>query len=426
MAKTRKFYNLDNSAKIFPAVASVNRSYMFRLSAVLFEDINKEALQKAVTTTTKRFVNFNVKIGNGLFWHFFEKNLKSPKVFSESAFINAYLIPSENNDFLFRTLYYEKRISIEFFHALTDGAGALEFFNAVLFEYLLEIGKKVSSDFLIRTKDEEFRYDELTDKFQDLYDEKVKVNRSEPNAYHLRGTRYQYGYLAVMHANMSVSKVKEVCRKYNTTITALLSALIIYSYLKSDESNKVYKKPFRLIIPVNMRKYFDTATMRNFASFIRINFDLNNKDISFDEVMKMVNGEFEYELDINKMHERMISNVRFERNWVNRIAPLFIKKLAMKAVYGLIGEAMNSFALSNLGVVKLPDSMKEYISHYQFIIGASPSVVKSASVISYEDNLVFTFTSCIIERKIEKVFFETIKQLGLETTIESNNWEVLD
>lgn len=56
-----------------------------------------------------------------------------------------YINPLLNREYLFRVLYYERRISLEVFHALTDGNGALMFLKELVYQYLRlvhpEIGK---------------------------------------------------------------------------------------------------------------------------------------------------------------------------------------------------------------------------------------------------------------------------------------------
>ena len=55
MAKLRKFYDLDNAAKIFPVVANESRSYVFRLAVIFKEEIDKDLMQIALNKTTLRF-----------------------------------------------------------------------------------------------------------------------------------------------------------------------------------------------------------------------------------------------------------------------------------------------------------------------------------------------------------------------------------
>lgn len=46
----------------------------------------------------------------------------------------------EDNEWLIRIFYYEHRISLEVFHAISDGAGTLVFFRTLLAVYLRELG----------------------------------------------------------------------------------------------------------------------------------------------------------------------------------------------------------------------------------------------------------------------------------------------
>ena len=69
------WFRLDNAAKIFPGQNSNTWSNIFRVSVRLKEDVDKEILQTALEATLKRIPSFNVRIRNGLFWHYFEQVL---------------------------------------------------------------------------------------------------------------------------------------------------------------------------------------------------------------------------------------------------------------------------------------------------------------------------------------------------------------
>jgi hypothetical protein len=186
-----------------------------------------------------------------------------------------------------------------------------------------------------------------------------------------------------------------------------------------------HKYPFRLLIPVNVRKFYQSISLRNFVSFIRFNQNLDEKSVTFKDILLRVKLCFKEELSYEKLYARMMSNVKYEKNFFNRIAPLPLKILVMKSVYGMIGESMNTVTFSNIGVVDLPESMKPYISHYQFNIGPSPEQPKVISAITYNNVLSVAFISNIIERNIEKEFFKLMHEFGLTPTIEANEWEVL-
>ena len=116
---------LDNTSKIFPVIANENMSQVFRISVTLKEEIQPEALQQALEDILPHIRNFRVRLRQGLFWYYFEENRRIPQVQRESSYPCRYIDPYGNRKFLFRITYYEKRINLEVFHALTDGLGAV-------------------------------------------------------------------------------------------------------------------------------------------------------------------------------------------------------------------------------------------------------------------------------------------------------------
>lgn len=424
MAKLRKFYDLDNAAKIFPVVANESRTYMFRLSIVFKDLIKPELLQQALNRSTKRFKHLNVRIRKGLFWYYFEENLNNPILKEENGMVNQFLHFRANNDFLFRTLYYKTRLTIEFFHALTDGKGALEFINSVAYEYLLLDGQKINPEGLVITADAAGSYAEVEDEFKKLYHkQKIRVTK-EPKAHHLKGTYYANHYNALMHAYIPIKDILTVAKSYGATLTEYLVSIIILAVKKSGK-NAHYKHLLRVFVPVNMRQFYPSITLRNFASFVRINYDLNQEEATFKEIIDLVKNEMKQELHIDEMLNRIIQNVKYEQSPLLRMTPLPVKILAMRSVYGMIGESLNSYDISNLGKVELPSQMIPYISHYQFIIAPSNDTPKAASVVSFNDTLTLSFISKIIERGFETAFFEILNSHGIKSRIESSNWEVV-
>ena len=118
---------LDNSAKIFPISAGKKYSTVFRISAVLKEKINPKILEEAVNITLERYTSFKVKMKYGFFWYYLEENTKKPIIEEEKEYPCKYIDPSKNNDYLFKVTYFDKKINIDIFHALTDGGSGVTF-----------------------------------------------------------------------------------------------------------------------------------------------------------------------------------------------------------------------------------------------------------------------------------------------------------
>ncbi|MDY0278284.1 MAG: hypothetical protein RBQ97_09405, partial [Acholeplasma sp.] len=140
MRKTKYWHKLDNAAKVFPAVSKKNRSNVFRFSFYLTNTINPEVLSEAVNYTLMRFEVFNIQLRNGIFWNYFSENKNEFVVEPEPAQVCRFFKFSKNNGYLFKVYYLSNKITLETFHSLTDGSGALHFLKSIVYRYLRLMG----------------------------------------------------------------------------------------------------------------------------------------------------------------------------------------------------------------------------------------------------------------------------------------------
>ena len=120
------------------------------------------------------------------------------------------------------------------------------------------------------------------------------------------------------------------------------------------------------------------------------------------------------------MAKMIETNVADERNPVLRIVPLFIKNIVMKMVFNSVGEKKSCLSFSNLGEIKLPQNMQEYIEKLDFILGTQAQAPYNCSCYSYRDILNVTFTRDIKEARLETYFFREMQKLGVEITVQTN------
>ena len=144
---TIEWEKLDNTANLFPAIATQNMTNVYRISVTLKEEVQGAVLQLALDKVLERFDTFRVRMRKGIFWYYFETNTKSaPTVYQENDYPCRYIEPYENNNYLFRVTYYKKRINLEVFHVLADGMGGMNFLREITYQYLRLIHKEISSD----------------------------------------------------------------------------------------------------------------------------------------------------------------------------------------------------------------------------------------------------------------------------------------
>ena len=84
-----------------------------------------------------------------------------------------------------------------------------------------------------------------------------------------------------------------VKEKYQITLTQYFNAILAYAiYLEGvdvDES----KNQLKFFIPVNLRPFFNTQTMRNFSLFIRTTFHTKDRTWTFDEMIDHIKNEYQ-------------------------------------------------------------------------------------------------------------------------------------
>ena len=117
-----EWYKLDHAGSCFRGCGRENSS-TYRLSMMLTSQVKPSVLQEALDSVIKRFPLMNVELRNGLFWKFLREKETRLMVEPESAYPCAPVTLSQESGGLVRVLYYGNKISVEIFHALTDGEG---------------------------------------------------------------------------------------------------------------------------------------------------------------------------------------------------------------------------------------------------------------------------------------------------------------
>ncbi len=423
MSKER-WYKLDNAAQIFPIVSSKKETNSFRLSAVLKEEVDEKLLKKVLIITLERFPTFKVKLKKGFFWYYLQENNNDPLVCEESPYLCEANDYKRQKEFLFKVRYYGKRITLEIFHGITDGGGGLEFFKSLLYNYLTTKGYDIPNHGEILTTDVEQLVDETQDSFKYNYNRYQKQKQNESKGFKITGVTHSKKWTGCINAICMVDTIREAAKKYHATVTEYISALLLYGIYVNYYQQSKSKLPIRLFIPVNARRFFDSKTLRNFVLFIRTNSQFTG-DITFEEVITHIKDTFKQELNKEELLGRIKANVKLEINMFTRCIPLCIKQFIVKMVYRTLGSSVNTLSYSNLGVVNVPIEMQKYIDRMEFLNDASKYTPINVGSVSFGNYFVLSFTSDIIERKLQRTVIRMLKDDGVDLIIETNDLEVL-
>lgn len=419
MEQPENWYRLDNAAKIYPAISNKRRGSVFRVSATLSGPVDAEALQRAADVVVQRFPTMAVRLHKGLFWYYFEQTLASPRVQRERPWLCLPMDRSGDGGFLFRISYYGSRINVEMFHSLTDGTGAMAFLKALVFHYLKELGYPVSSEGDVLDRDRPFSVEEVEDSFLTHYDPKNGQRPQEELAYQLRGTPPEDGHLRLISVMTDSAQAVKLCRAKDCTLTEYMVALLIQSIYLAQIAGRPNQLPIRVSVPVNLRRFFRSRTLRNFSSYLNIGAQMG-ADSAFDEILDQVRRQMKQGLTQENLAKGINANIQAERNVLMRATPLVIKNMALRVAYRLYGERVFTCAFSNLGKITMPESMQEYVTRVEMVLGLGDINRMNVAACTYQDRLVINFTRSITEPDIEKLFCRFLVQQGLTVTVESN------
>ena len=364
-----------------------------------------------------------MRLRRGAFWYYLEEIPKAPAIQPEKSCPLDHVPFHEVRQCAFRVLVYHERIAVEFFHALTDGTGALIFLKSLLAEYLSQkYGLAIPAEKGVLGRLEEPSAEEVEDSFA-RYAGDVKLSRRESTAYHLSGTPEPDGYKDLVTMMIPADKLRDCAKGFGISVTELLCAAMMQAILDiqaKDVPRRAARKPVKVLLPVNLRNLFPSRTLRNFASYITPEIDPRMGDCSFSELCSLVHHKMGLENNRRTMRAKFAANVASERSPVLRVMPLFIKNLAMKAVFDTVGECKSCLCLSNLGVVRLPEVMAPYVARMDFIIGVQAKAPHDCGVLTWNDTVYINCIRSIREPELELRFYQVLHRLGLSVTVESN------
>lgn len=403
---------LDNAAKIFPSAIMGTDTQVFRFSCELVEDIHPELLQKALLDTMEKFPFYHCTLRRGFFWYYLENTKLVPQIREEYRPPCSPIYDRNKVTLLFEVTYYKNRINLEVFHVLSDGTGVMNFLHALITKYLSVIHGLEPP---VLKYDASFTQKE-DDSFAKHY-EPGKEAKSQKQGFvsQIKGARLPDNRMRVIQGLMSVTELKKAAHTYHATVTAFLAACFLVS-LSEEMTKRDLKKPVSLVVPVNLRNFFESESARNFFSVVFLNYDFSKESNDFKTIVEKLNQDLKNKLTLENMEKRLNSLFSLEKNVFARIIPLVIKDIGLRIAYRY-SDYQSTASLSNVGINQIPQELKEYVR--TFYVACATSKMQ-ACVCSYEDTITVTFTSPIASTDIERRFFRKLADFGIRTEISAN------
>lgn len=409
------WFALDDAAKIYPLSMEHGRMAVFRLSVYLKEEVVPEILQMALNFTIKRFPGFATTLKKGVFWHYLDTTKRRFCIEKENDIPCQPLKVARSGSQSFRVLYYNNRISVEFFHVLTDGSGGMTFLKVLVAEYIRLLGEMVSSDETLWDINDVPDAEEFENAFTKVDASKHKSGFIDKPATQMNGKLTDNKPCRIIHFKMDALELKAAAKRYNTTVTIYLLSLM---FLAGKAATDDLHGEASIQVPVNMRKFYPTKTVRNFSMYCGIRIPIE-KIGQPSEIIDEISRQLSEKTSEEKMKEMITS----AKNIVSsvRYIPLVVKQPAVKLVYGFLDDNLFTNTLSNLGVVKMPESVSKHIESMDFVLGTATINRAKCSLVTFNDTATFSIAKLTVDPSFEEKMYDLLCMEGIEVRVEGSD-----
>lgn len=422
MEQNRKWYRLDNAAKIVPSSAHGGDTRVFRLVCELKENVDGAVLQEALDHTVMDFPHLICVLRKGLFWYYLDSRDMHPEVREEATAACSPLYFEGRKNLLFRVNYFHRRINLEMFHVLADGTGAFIFFKALVSNYLsARYGLSLQNE----PEEKSSAADKTTDAFSHFYEHQKGLKQLQAmagkKAYHLKGDWDDNLMPHLVEGTVSASRFVEAAHENSTSVGVLATSVYIAAVI-DEMSAHDRRHPVVVSVPVNLRKYFPSETTRNFFGVINISYQPEHFDGKLESIISEVKASFKDQLSQEKIFQTMNSYAALEHNIAIKMVPLIIKDIAIDRLNRLAVKGITS-TMSNLGNIEMPAEAVPYIDKFAAFMTA-PS--EQVCVASFQDRMVFGEVSAYTNHEVMLHFFRRLTDMNIPVELATNDFEEAD
>ncbi len=420
-----KWYKLDYSSDIYPMSSTQTTMSIFRMSVEMKSFVDGENLNTALKDIMPRFPTFAVMLRRGFFRYYFEYNENVPVAFPDDGVCLRKIDLNKNKHFLFRVLYYKKRITVDFFHGLCDASGAQEFLKALVYRYLDECGEELPSPNGIKIVGEAVSETELEDSISKYYKGfnmfgGVVGKMAGKNCFGIKGKTFKSLGYGLIQGYVKSDELKALSEKMSCTITALIAGLALYSiakiYVKDTDNVDLVA-----MIPINLRKFFPSETVRNFTTLTKCIVNTAITPLNLESYVNICSKQIkEGVADKDELQEKLSLSALMATNKFLKYTPSALKEFFTKIAKLSTNKTKQTLIISNLGVINMPSGMENFVNRFAFNTNPSKKVPNNMGVVSYNGITTISFTRKLISTELEKEFFKTLVENGVAVEITSN------
>lgn len=390
---------LDHLGQFYAATSNQNNPGTYSITVNLNQSIKPQVLQESVNNLMQRLPFINVKLRKGIMWYHHEVLNSYPKIKDIKKFNKLGEPFLENDHHLIRFMYSESSLTVEVFHTVCDGRSLSKIVVSLLAHYFELLGEKVNNskliDFHEKLKDEEI--ENANEKY--FKRQKLKKEQDQDEVYI---PNFKKSNVQFIVRKFDASKIKSKAKKQNLTISEYIIAHIGNEF-KKYRNQEGSSKSITINIPIDCRSFFPSNSLRNFVTHKSVTVPENDE---FYEIGKDLKKQF---LEINKefVSAKINEMERFMK--IGNYMPLWMKTIIIKK----IGEKESvgyTTGFSNLGLIQLPQQLKDKVDTMIFSLGPESNMPYQFSSMTVGNTLTITATVIAENKKIVNSIMNVIEE----------------
>lgn len=409
--KPEALFPVDNSSILFFSLMKKTHTNLYRFTMTLSEEINPEALQQAVDRVYRRFPTVIAGFLPG-FFHYFQFPAQQPPQVQPDPGCLITMIKEELHKCAYRVYYRDNTVSIEAFHALTDGYGAIASFTTLMAEYLrIQYGVDIPAVETVRNLEDLPSEQEMSDDYL-VHQEGKPLHLPSRYAYQIPGTPNDDWRVLNTTLEYSTREIVEAARRCGVSANTLLSGVLASSIMEIQEKQRTGAiKPVRIMVPVDLRRFFESCTLRNFIWYALPTMEPEDKNLTLEELMQKFQAQFKDQIQRKRLASIIAYNVKTQLNVFFRFLPRALKFLLMRLAYHYFGESNSSVTITNLGRVRLPDAMAAYVRKMDCILTPRVHSPYGCAVISFGNILSVNISRFCEDSQLEAIFVRKLNSV---------------
>ena len=357
-----RWVKTDTASIMFSALTTKQWGRTFRFTAELTAKVAPETLKAAVADVLPFYPNLRLSLRRGFFWTYQVISDAMPEIREEGVRPLLPITARYKGLPDFRLVYNDNEVSLEASHCIGDGKGIMRAFEEILsrYVYLQRGGAEPYTPF----QSEEETLENAFDTYYQKGGAHDKLRNQK--AFHFAES-YETDFIRLLFAETDAAAVKALAHAKKMTVTEYLSAVLILGILKAAKTPVT--QPVTIAVPVNLRRFFPTHTLRNFSIQSYITFDpAGRTDWTLDEICAATYGQLKESLAPQKLQLTLNKFGALKYNPVLRGVPYFIKRPVLVKSQN-DSHASITTIFTNLGERTLPEALVGSVEKLRFVNG---------------------------------------------------------